>query len=87
MALKIFQHRYGRNQNSFGGAGSSQGRNAGQGGGRGYGGGIVFVQAVGIRYPTSQVSVVSTRFARNVGQRWLGSKAREDHSHCYFARV
>jgi hypothetical protein len=39
MALKIFQHRYGRNQNSFGGAGSGQGRNAGQGGGRGYGGG------------------------------------------------
>jgi hypothetical protein len=34
---------------------------------------IAFVQAVGIRHPTSQVSAASTRPARNVGQRWCGS--------------
>jgi hypothetical protein len=39
MAQKIFQNRYGRNQDKTVGAGRGQRRNAGQGGGRGYGGG------------------------------------------------
>jgi hypothetical protein len=39
MVQKIFQNRFGRNQNAGAGAGRGQGRGAGQQGGRGYGGG------------------------------------------------